>query len=558
MSPSPEDSRREPDPLEAAYEHLERIRGAVTPEAQKGSQEAAGQRSSAASDQLSTTQLRGLFRRARRATSILELHKVLETLLDLFVEMTHAERGFIMLDWQSGKVEVGRDFTDEALRGDRLAMSRTVLKDVAQTGTSVFVEDALTQQAYGSRDSIVALSLRSFYCVPMVQDGIVRGLCYTDSRRPGPSLTSEDRELMEEFAAQAAIAIENARKHEELRKDKQRLEEENRELREMVAGRHGYDQLIGESESMRRVTETLKRIESSTATVLIQGETGTGKELIARAIHAHSPRNREVLISVNCGAIPASLVESELFGAVKGAFTDARQDRVGRIASANRGTLFLDEVGELPLDVQVKLLRVLQEGEVTPVGSDTTVAVDLRVIAATNRDLESAIQKGTFREDLYYRLHVIPVDVPALRDRGTDILLLAEEFLRRYAAEADKVIPGFDDAARRWMLQYAWPGNVRQLQNAIQRAVVLGEAGRHLPVSMFADYAKDGEQVSRPRGGTLRQILDAVEAEEVQRGLSEADGVVSRAAQNLGVSRQHLHNLIRKHGLRARSSRRQD
>jgi Nif-specific regulatory protein len=555
MLPSSEDPQRDPDPLEAAYEHLEKIRSAAgaVPEA---TSEHTDPQPSAPIGQ-GSSQLRELFRRARQATSILELHKVLETLLDLFIDMTHAERGFIMLDWQSGKVEVGRDFTDESLKGNRLAMSQTVLKDVAQTGTSVFVEDALTQQAYGSRESIVALSLRSFYCVPMVREGVVRGLCYTDSRRPGPVLSAEDRELMEEFAAQAAIAIDNASRHEALRQDKQRLEEENRELREMVAGRHGYDQLIGKSERMQRVIETLKRIESSLATVLIQGETGTGKELIARAIHAHSPRSREVLISVNCGAIPASLVESELFGAVKGAFTDAHRDRIGRIASADHGTLFLDEIGELPLEVQVKLLRVLQEGEVTPVGSDVTIPVDLRVIAATNQDLEAAIQKGRFREDLYYRLHVIPVSVPALRDRGSDILLLAEEFLQRYATEAGRDIPGLEDATRRWMLQYTWPGNVRQLQNAIQRAVVLGEAGQLLPVQLFADYTKQGEKVASPRGGTLRQTLDAVEAEEVQRALSESDGVVARAARRLGVSRQHLHNLIRKHGLKSRSGRRQ-
>jgi len=553
MSSGSEEPRKEPDPLDLAYEQLEAIRAAAQPTSATSSRSGTAHPDPALTPQ--GGQLRELFRRARQATSILDLHRLLKTLLDVFVEMTSAERGFIMLDWQSERVEVGRDFSDETLQGNRLAMSRTVLQDVARTGTSVFVEDALTQQAYGSRESIVALHLRSFYCVPMVHDGQVVGICYTDSRKPGPVLTAADRELMEEFAAQAAVSIVNARKHEALRNDKDRLERENRDLREQMADRLGYDQLIGESDRMRDVIRTLKRIESSSATVLIQGETGTGKELIARAIHAHSLRGQEVLVSVNCGAIPGSLVESELFGYVRGAFTDARSDRIGRITSAHRGTLFLDEVGELPPDIQVKLLRVLQEGELVPVGSDAPVSVDIRVIAATNRDLETEVEKGAFREDLFYRLHVIPLHVPPLRERGTDVLLLAEAFLERFATEAGKQIGGFDDAARRWMLQFAWPGNVRQLQNAIQRAVVLAEAGQRIPVHLFTDFTRDGKRETSTRGGTLREVLDAIESDEVQRALAEAEGVVSQAARRLGVSRQHLHNLIRKHGLKGRSSR---
>ena len=563
MSLPDEESLPEQDPLEAAYQHLEKIRTTPVAPSEAAPSGLTQEESLAAPDTVKASastisggQLRELFRMARQASSILDLHDLLETLLDLFIDMTSSQRGFIMLDWQAEKVEVGRNFSTEALRGNRLAMSRTVLQDVARTGTSVFVEDTLTQRAYGSRESIVALSLRSFYCVPMLHDGRVCGVCYTDSQKLGKPLAADDRAVLEEFAAQAAVAIVNARKHAALQTDRERLESENRELREIVAGRFGYDQIIGQSNAMQNVIETMKRIEASHATVLISGETGTGKELIARAVHARSLRKDAPLVSVNCGAIPHSLVESELFGYVRGAFTDARQDRLGRIASADGGTLFLDEVGELPLDVQVKLLRVLQEGELIPVGSDQPVTVDIRVIAATNRDLEESIEKGTFREDLFYRLHVIPLLVPPLRDRGTDALLLADEFLRRYAAENKKEIPGFEDQARRWMLQHRWPGNVRQLQNVIQRAVVLGEDRQALKVDLFTDYSKDAGTLPKPRGGTLRDVLDAVESVEVQRALAEVEGVVSRAAPLLGVSRQHLHNLIRKHGLKGTSSAR--
>ena len=493
--------------------------------------------------------LRELFRMARETTSILDLRHLLVALLDKFMEITEADRGFIMLDWKNRKIDINRNFTPAELDTDRLAVSHTVLHDVARSGRSIFVPDTMVQQAYGSRESIAALKLRSFCCVPMVHDGQVQGLCYTDSRRPVRRLGSHEQDSLEAFADQAAVAIVNATRHEELKRAASQLQEENRDLREQIRGRFSYDRILGKSDAMVRVFETLRRIEHSSASVLVHGETGTGKELVAQAIHHNGPQREAKLVTINCGAIPEPLVESELFGHRKGAFTDAHQDRPGRVLSADGGTLFLDEVGELPLGAQVKLLRLLQEGEVTPVGSDEARRVRVRIIAATNRDLQQEIRAGRFREDLYYRLHVIPIHLPALRERGADVLLLAERFITQVAAAQAKAVPGADADVRRWMLQYAWPGNVRQLQNALERAVTLARDGALLSIDLFPE-AGDSAPAAAAAPGTLREILDHVEAAEVERALQQANHVVSQAAANLGVSRQHLHTLIRKHALR--------
>jgi formate hydrogenlyase transcriptional activator len=286
-----------------------------------------------------------------------------------------------------------------------------------------------------------------------------------------------EAELLQEVANQLALAVENMREYEEIGRLKAQLERENIYLREEILGEHNFEEIVGSSPELTNVLHMIDRVAPTDTTVLILGETGTGKELIARAIHSRSPRHKHPLVKVNCGAIAAGLIESELFGHVKGAFTGALERRTGRFELADKGTIFLDEVGELPLDMQVKLLRVLQEHEFEPVGSSRTVKVDVRVIAATNRDLEHEVSAGRFRADLYYRLNVLPIRVPSLRERRSDISQLVMFFVQRHAKRIGRTIEGVTRDSMDRLTRYAWPGNVRELENVLERALVLSSGG---------------------------------------------------------------------------------
>lgn len=278
------------------------------------------------------------------------------------------------------------------------------------------------------------------------------------------------------LASQIAIAVDNALNYQEVSESRARLAEERSYLEEEIRREHNFDEIVGDSPALLELLRRVELAAPSDSTVLIGGETGTGKELIARAIHSRSARKDQPLVKVNCGSIPAGLVESELFGHVKGAFTGATANRTGRFEVANGGTLFLDEVGELPPDTQVKLLRVLQEQEFEPVGSSRTVHVNVRIIAATNRNLEESVRVGAFRSDLYYRLNVLPLQVPSLRERRSDIPQLVMFFLERFSKRAGKKLDAVSRPTMQRLENYSWPGNIRELQNIIERGVVLSRS----------------------------------------------------------------------------------
>jgi DNA-binding NtrC family response regulator len=322
------------------------------------------------------------------------------------------------------------------------------------------------------------------------------------------------------------------------------LRSEVERLREEVARSYRFENIIGRSAAMQEVFALIKRVASSTASVLVTGESGTGKELVARAIHAHSPRRERPFVAINCAAIPETLLESDLFGHKRGAFTDARSDRPGLFVEAGGGTIFLDEIGELPLTLQPKLLRVLQEREVRPLGATKSERVDVRVIAASNRDLESRLRAGRFREDLFYRLNVIHVHLPPLRDRGEDILPLAEHFLARSAPRAGKRLQGFRESAKKMLLAYAWPGNVRELENVVERAVALAEGDivgpEDLPPAMRDRKNQDRLSSALAQGLTLEEL----EREYIQRVLAAEGGNKTRAAQRLGLDRKTLYRKL--------------
>jgi two-component system response regulator PilR (NtrC family) len=333
---------------------------------------------------------------------------------------------------------------------------------------------------------------------------------------------------------------------------KQRLEEENLLLKAELRGQQGLDRIVGGSASMKRVFDLIHSIAPTSSTVLVNGESGTGKELVAKAIHALSPRRDAAFVSVNCAALPENLLESELFGHMKGAFTDAHQTKKGLFETAHRGTLMLDEVGEMPVSMQVKLLRALQEKRVRRVGATDEVEVDVRVIAATNRPLEAMVRERRFREDLFYRLNVIPINVPPLRDRREDIALLAEHFLRAFAKEMGKSMAGFSADAMERLISYAWPGNVRELENVVERAVAITSTDiiglEQLPESMPSPTLVPMEaSPAFGDGFNLDQHLSAVEADLLRKALEQAEGDRALAARLLGVTPRSLRYLMSKH-----------
>ncbi len=321
------------------------------------------------------------------------------------------------------------------------------------------------------------------------------------------------------------------------------LEKEQSRLR-ASRGTEGFEGMIGASPVIEEVFSMIRKVANSGAPVLLIGESGTGKELAARAIHRRSAQSRGPFVPINCGAIPENLLESELFGHEKGAFTGAHAQRPGQIESARGGTLFLDEIGELPLPLQVKLLRFLQDGQIQRVGGRQLIDVDARIVAATNVDIDAALKEGRFREDLYYRLAVVLVTIPPLRERGEDIPLLASAFLQRYAEENRHKVTGFSVEARRAISEYNWPGNVRELENRVRRAVIMAEQRRVSlqDLGLTSSYA-------RYESMTLREAREAVERELVEAALSRSDGNMSRAAEELGISRPTLYELIEKLGI---------
>jgi DNA-binding NtrC family response regulator len=339
--------------------------------------------------------------------------------------------------------------------------------------------------------------------------------------------------------------------------ERRRLVEENRRLREPLAPRAGFDHIVGQSAAMGAVFELVRKAARSEANILVQGESGTGKELIACAIHAQSARATEVFVPVDCAALPDALLESELFGHERGAFTGADRTKPGMIEVADRGTLFLDEIGELPQTLQAKLLRALQERQIRRVGGTKFVNVDVRLVSATNRDIAEMVRKGEFRDDLFYRVNVITIALPPLRDRAGDVALLAHHFLRRYGRNRDHALDGIEPAALAQLEAYAWPGNVRELQNVVERACALTDG----PTIRVRDLPEHIRGRGRPAPAVPGKDLPLAEAREAwvqafaQEYLTDLlrrhGGNISQAAKTAGVDRKTLHRLLAKHGIKA-------
>ena len=458
-----------------------------------------------------------------------ELDPLLEKIMDIAVETVGAERGFILLTDETGALRprTARNISAENIQ-DITDLSNSVVRRVLQTGEAVISYDDQVDEALRESESIILNRIQSIACVSLAIKQRPIGALYLDSITQRSGFTEMSVPFLTAFANQAAIAIENAQLYE-------RLREENRQLRKQAREASGFSEIIGQSPKMKAVFDTMNSVLDSDATVLIQGESGTGKELVARALHYNGQRRDQPFIALFCGSLPESLLESELFGHKKGAFTGAMADKKGLFEAAHGGTFFLDEIGDLSANLQTQLLRVLQEGEIKRVGENLVRKVDVRMIAATHRNLREYIAHGKFREDLYYRLNVINVHLPPLRERTKDVPLLAQHFLQKYATKNRKDIRGFTSEALDEITSHSWPGNVRELENTIERAVVLAKETLLTPADLRL------QEAARELPLTASMTLMQMERRLVEKTLAEVDNNITHAAERLGVSRRWIH-----------------
>ncbi|HEY0320684.1 MAG TPA: sigma 54-interacting transcriptional regulator [Pyrinomonadaceae bacterium] len=480
--------------------------------------------------------LNALLKISTAINSVRGLEALQKQLLELVFEVVPAERGAILLVGESLDEFASIFGFDKAAGENRpVQVSRTIIFKVMDEKSAIMSNDVTASPGLSTSESIIASRIRSILCVPLVSFEKLLGVIYLDGSDVAARFDKDHLELMTAVAGIAAVALDNAR-HVEW------LESENQRLQKAVEADHS---MIGESKRMKQVYQFLAKVAPTDSTVLIRGESGTGKELAARAIHLHSPRSTKPFVAINCAALTESLLESELFGHEKGAFTGALTQKKGRLEVADTGTIFLDEIGELAPQMQAKLLRVLQEREFERVGGTRPIKVDVRVIAATNKELEDAIKTGDFRQDLYYRLNVVSIVMPPLKERREDIPLLASYFAAKFSKKSKRQVMGISQSARAYLTNYSWPGNVRELENAIERAVVLGSSNQILPEDLPEAVL---ETATSPKGAAPAQYHDAVREVKKQlilKAMEQAEGNYTEAAKILGVHPNYLHRLIR-------------
>jgi Nif-specific regulatory protein len=460
------------------------------------------------------------------------LPQLQEQILNSIFEVVAAERGAILLEDQPGRYEAlfARHRSPSAPHPWRV--SRTVIRQVTEQGLAILAVD-VPSSGLNSAESLVSSNVRSLLCVPLRVSEKIIGAIYLDSSSFSGRFDDQDLQLVAGIASIAALAVENTRRREQLESDNLRL----------VAEVNLEHNMVGESAPMRAVYQFLAKVAPKEANVLIEGESGTGKELAARSIHRNSPRSSKPFVAINCAAIPEGLLESELFGHEKGAFTDATTLKKGRLEVANGGVVFLDEIGELAPELQVKLLRVLQEREFERVGGTRPIAIDVRIVAATNKNLEEAVKAGLFRLDLFYRLDVLSVVMPALRTRREDIPVLADYFLTRYCQKENLKPKRIAPSTMACLTNYDWPGNVRELENTIERALVLSTSEIILPEDLPESLLE--KDVPDSVNAKYHAAVKDLKKQLILHALDESKGNYTEAARILGVHPNYLHRLIR-------------
>jgi len=481
----------------------------------------------------------------------LELKKSLYKVLDILSSSLDMARGTItLLDPVRNeiRIEVAHGITQRAMQRVRYKLGEGITGGVIQSGKPVSIPKISEEPKFlnrtVSRRTKQNLDL-SFICVPIKKGRQIIGALSVDKPYEASYSLKKAEKLLAVVATMVARHVINL---ETIRLEKQTLREENKRLLQELENKYRITNIVGNSNKMREVFQMVSQVSKSNATVLVRGESGTGKELVANSVHYNSHRAQQPFIKINCAAIPANLIESELFGHEKGAFTGAINQKLGKFELANRGTLFLDEIGSIGLDVQVNLLRVLQEREFERVGGQRTIKVDVRIIAATNKNLEQAVEEGTFGGDLYYRLNVFPIYMPPLRERKTDILLLADHFLEKYAKENNKDIRRFSTPAIDMLMAYHWPGNVRELENCIERAVLLCQEGvvhsYHLPPTL-----QTGAESDTLPALSLEEAVANLEREMLIDALKNARGNITQAAAILKTTVRKFAYKAQKYGV---------
>jgi len=498
-----------------------------------------------------------LYEISQMLISIPDPKEALSPVLDILHYKMGMKRGTItLLDTvtQELGIQAAHGLTDQERQRGHYQIGEGITGKVVETGEPVIVPHIGKEPLFLNRTKArgnIQKSNISFICVPIKIGSFTYGTLSADRLFSEEISFEEDLRLLTIIASNVAQAIKISRMMEE---EKDRLWHENITLREQLKERYSFYNIVGRSNKMREVFEMIDKVSASDASVLIRGESGTGKELVANAIHYNSLRTKGPFIKVNCAALPETLMESELFGHEKGAFTGATQRRTGKFERAHGGTLFLDEIGTLNLSAQAKILRVLQEKELERVGGDDTIKVDVRIITATNKPLEKALEKGDFREDLYYRLNIFPIYLPPLRERKTDILLLVDFFLEKYRGKYKKDVKRISTPAIDILMRYHWPGNVRELENCIERAMLLCNNhvihSYNLPPSL---QTAESSQTVLP--GSLSSALAIFEKDFIVDALKNTHGNIAQAASALDTSERILGLRIKKYGIQTKQFR---
>jgi transcriptional regulator with GAF, ATPase, and Fis domain len=468
------------------------------------------------------------------------IDELFDTMLDDILDLTGADKGVVLLTLADQpadaekkiSVRAVRNLSKESITDEKGGVSDSIVRTVLSTAKPVIVSDALADTKFGKSESVVALQLSSVMCAPMLSQGEVVGALYVGNDKVKHLFERPQLDMLTIYGAQASLILQNAMLLSALRADKEKLAQELSDKR--------FGEIIGSCPSMTEVFRKLQKVASTDISVLITGETGTGKELIARELHRRSTRASGPFVTINCGAIPENLIESELFGHVRGAFTGAVANRAGKFQLADGGTLFLDEIGELPLNLQVKLLRALQERVVIRVGDSRPEKVDIRVVAATNKVLEEEVKRGGFREDLYYRLNVVNLQLPPLRDRGDDVVIIAKVLLGKYAEEMKSPVRGLAPAALAAIRKFPWPGNVRQLENRLKKALVLCDKTLLSPEDL--DLGPDALEPIVP----LEKAKEDFQREYVLKILERNNGNRTQTARDLGVDPRTIFRYLEK------------
>ncbi len=476
--------------------------------------------------------LAGLMRIGREIHENRDPSRLLDIILDSVIESLNAERGFLVLRGEDNQLEVRASrHLDPDEAGDLGETSQTALKEAVEKGHVVLTEDARQDPRFAGASSIIMHDIRSVGVVPLKLGDDNIGAMYLDSRLGQNAFSEQSLDALALFGALAAQAIDQAQTVAALQDENIRLRRE--------AGRYAFEEIIGQSKAMEQVFALMERVAPTDLPVLINGESGTGKELIARAIHKAGQRHDKPFLALFAGNLGEELLESELFGHVKGSFTGAHQDKPGLLTLADGGTLMLDEVADIPQRIQAKLLRVLQDGQYKPVGGTKNLHADVRIISATHHDLAIEVKEGNFREDLYYRINGIEIRVPPLRERREDIPLIAEKVLRRYCEQVGRGHVRFSRESLSILTRSKWPGNVRELERTVQRSVVLCPGTTITSEHLIFTRSAEGDE------GPEDLTLKAAEKTHILRVLGETGGNRSEAARILNISRRYLQNLIK-------------